>query len=116
MRGMPLFRFRSAGRLPAAAAALATTALPAQAQAQKAQALPVDYDFALGALAGFAHPQTPPPGADNGCRPSAAHPEPVVLVNGTFANQDDHWQAASPPLAKPGPCRLSFRSGRPPRA
>ncbi len=82
--------------------------LPAQARA-----LPVDYDFALGALAGFAHPQTPPPGADNGCRPSAAHPEPVILVNGTFANQDDNWQAASPLLANHGYCVFTFNYGGP---
>ena len=103
---MPSFRFRTAAVLLAAGAALAATALPAQARA-----LPVDYDFALGALAGFAHPQTPPPGADNGCRPSAAHPEPVILVNGTFANQDDNWQAASPLLANHGYCVFTFNYG-----
>ena len=103
---MPLFRFRTAAVLLAAGAALAATALPAQARA-----LPVNYDFALGALVGFAHPQTPPPGADNGCRPSAAHPEPVILVNGTFANQDDNWQAASPLLANHGYCVFSFNYG-----
>jgi triacylglycerol esterase/lipase EstA (alpha/beta hydrolase family) len=105
---MPHFRFRTAAVLLAAGAALAATALPAQARA-----LPVDYDFALGALAGFAHPQTPPPGADNGCRPSAAHPEPVILVNGTFANQDDNWQAASPLLANHGYCVFTFNYGGP---
>ncbi|HEX5295847.1 MAG TPA: alpha/beta fold hydrolase [Streptosporangiaceae bacterium] len=110
---MPHFRFRTAAVLLAAGAALAATALPAQARLQKAQALPVDYDFALGALAGFAHPQTPPPGADNGCRPSAAHPEPVILVNGTFANQDDNWQAASPLLANHGYCVFTFNYGGP---
>src|SRR5437762_7057662 len=103
---MPLFRFRTAAVLLAAGAALAATALPAQARA-----LPVNYDFALGALAGFAHPQTPPPGADNGCQPSAAHPEPVILVNGTFANQDDNWQAASPLLANHGYCVFAFNYG-----
>jgi triacylglycerol esterase/lipase EstA (alpha/beta hydrolase family) len=110
---MPLFRFRTAAVLLAAGAALAATALPAQAQVQKARALPVNYDFALGALAGFAHPQTPPPGADNGCQPSAAHPEPVILVNGTFANQDDNWQAASPLLANHGYCVFTFNYGGP---
>jgi triacylglycerol esterase/lipase EstA (alpha/beta hydrolase family) len=114
---MPLFRFRTAAVLLAAGAALAATALctapAAQAQVQKARALPVNYDFALGALAGFAHPQTPPPGADNGCQPSAAHPEPVILVNGTFANQDDNWQAASPLLANHGYCVFTFNYGGP---
>ena len=105
---MPHFRFRTAAVLLAAGAALLGFSLPAQARA-----LPVDYDFALGALAGFAHPQTPPPGADNGCRPPAAHPEPVILVNGTFANQDDNWQAASPLLANHGYCVFTFNYGGP---
>jgi triacylglycerol esterase/lipase EstA (alpha/beta hydrolase family) len=110
---MPSFRFRTASVLLAAGAAVLGLALPAHAQLQKAPALPVGYDFALGALAGFAHPQTPPPGADNGCRPSAAHPEPVILVNGTFANQDDNWQAASPLLANHGYCVFTFNYGGP---
>jgi triacylglycerol esterase/lipase EstA (alpha/beta hydrolase family) len=77
-----------------------------------ARTLPVNYDFALGALAGFGSPGTPPPGADNfGCRPTAAHPYPVVLVHGTFANQDDNWQAASPLLANHGYCVFSFNYG-----
>ena len=97
--------------LLAAGAALAATAL--YTPAAQARALPVNYDFALGALAGFAHPQTPPPGADNGCQPSAAHPEPVILVNGTFANQDDNWQAASPLLANHGYCVFTFNYGGP---
>ena len=106
--GMPSFRFRTTAVLLAAGAAVLGLALPAQARA-----LPVNYDFALGALAGFAHPQTPPPGADNGCRPSAAHPEPVILVNGTFGNQDDNWQAASPLLANHGYCVFTFNYGGP---
>jgi triacylglycerol esterase/lipase EstA (alpha/beta hydrolase family) len=106
---MPSFRFRTAAVLLAAGAALLGFSRPAQARA-----LPVDYDFALGALTGFAHPQTPPPGADDfGCRPPAAHPEPVILVNGTFANQDDNWQAAAPLLANHGYCVFTFNYGGP---
>jgi triacylglycerol esterase/lipase EstA (alpha/beta hydrolase family) len=118
-------------RLPAvlaalllAGAALLAVPLPAQAQTLLAPGrttpprppgnLPVNWDFALGALAGFATPQTPPPGADNfGCKPSAAHPEPVILVHGTFANQDDNWQAASPLLANHGYCVFTFNYGGP---
>jgi triacylglycerol esterase/lipase EstA (alpha/beta hydrolase family) len=110
--GMPSFRFRTAAVLLAAGAALAAAAL-CTAPAAQARALPVNYDFALGALAGFAHPQTAPPGADNGCQPSAAHPEPVILVNGTFGNQDDNWQAAAPLLANHGYCVFTFNYGGP---
>jgi triacylglycerol esterase/lipase EstA (alpha/beta hydrolase family) len=110
-------RFPAFRRTLAAAAAftastvIAGTALaaaPAQAQSQ----LPVNWDFAAGALAGFFAPSTPPPGADNwSCKPSAAHPYPVVLVNGTFANEDDNWQAASPLLANHGYCVFTFNYG-----
>src|SRR5581483_9105076 len=102
----------SMARIFALAAAVAAMLLFAAAPAAQARSLPVDYDFAVGALAGFAFPQTPPPGADNfACRPTAAHPEPVVLVNGTFANQDDNWQAASPLLANHGYCVFTFNYG-----
>jgi|SRR5579859_897559 len=101
-------------RFPAllcAAAALVTgaalTATPAHAQPM----LPVNFDFATGALAGALFPGSPPPGANNGCQPSAAHPYPVILVNGTFANQDDNWQAASPLLANHGYCVFTFNYG-----
>jgi triacylglycerol esterase/lipase EstA (alpha/beta hydrolase family) len=88
-------------------AGLVLAAMPAQARN-----LPVNWNFALGALAGFNSPQTPPPGADNfGCKPTAAHPDPVILVNGTFANQDDNWQAASPLLANHGYCVFTFNYG-----
>jgi len=109
---MPLI---SALRRPAAALLVAGAMVLAVSPAQAhAQALPVNWDFAVGALAGFGTPQTPPPGADNwGCRPTAAHPDPVILVNGTFANQDDNWQAASPLLANHGYCVFTFNYGGP---
>jgi triacylglycerol esterase/lipase EstA (alpha/beta hydrolase family) len=111
---MSSFRFRAAAVLLAAAAALGAAALPAQAQPHKARPLPVDYNFARGALAGFATPRTPPPGADHfGCRPSARHRQPVILVNGTFANQHDNWQAAAPLLANHGYCVFTFNYGGP---
>ena len=113
-----MLRISALGRPAAAAitallltgAALGTAPAAAQAQTR----LPVDYDFAAGALVGFNSPQTPPPGADDfGCRPTSAHPDPVVLVNGTFANQDDNWQAVSPLLADNGYCVFTFNYGGP---
>jgi triacylglycerol esterase/lipase EstA (alpha/beta hydrolase family) len=83
---------------------------PAAAHAQTQY--PVNWDFALGNVAGFAFPDTPPPGADNwACQPSSTHPLPVILVNGTFANQDDNWQAAAPLLADNGYCVFTFNYG-----
>jgi triacylglycerol esterase/lipase EstA (alpha/beta hydrolase family) len=90
------------------AAAMLAPASTAQAQTQ----LPVNWDFASGALAGFFSPDTPPPGADNwSCKPTSAHPYPVILVNGTFANEDDNWQAASPLLYNHGYCVFTFNYG-----
>jgi triacylglycerol esterase/lipase EstA (alpha/beta hydrolase family) len=101
--------------LAAAATAAAITLSSALAvPARAATALPVNYDFIAGATLAALTPQTPPPGADNwSCRPSAAHPYPVILVNGTFANMDDNWQAASPLLANHGYCVYAFNYGGP---
>jgi hypothetical protein len=102
-------------RLPAdfgliAAASIAGAAtFPGVARAAQ---LPVNYDFIAGAVATALAPDTPPPGANNfSCKPGAAHPYPVVLVHGTFANMDDNRQAASPVLANHGYCVFAFNYG-----
>ena len=53
-----------------------------------------------------------PPGANNGCHPSSAHPYPVVLSEGTFANQYNSFGALSPWLANAGYCVYSFNYGQ----
>jgi triacylglycerol esterase/lipase EstA (alpha/beta hydrolase family) len=92
------------------AAALAGTSLSGAAAAQGS--LPVNYDFGAAAALTFGAPTTSPPGAnDFSCRPSAAHPYPVVLVQGTLANMNDDWQAASPILANHGYCVFASNIG-----
>jgi triacylglycerol esterase/lipase EstA (alpha/beta hydrolase family) len=82
-----------------------------------AAALPVNYDFAAAFAATIAFPSVPPPGANDwSCKPSAAHPYPVVLVHGTFENAADNWQAASPVLANHGYCVFAFNYGASPPA
>ncbi|MFF7332080.1 esterase/lipase family protein [Streptomyces sp. NPDC090306] len=49
---------------------------------------------------------------DYSCKPSAAHPRPVVLVHGTFANSVDNWLALAPYLVARGYCVYSFDYGR----
>ncbi|EXG82627.1 esterase/lipase family protein [Cryptosporangium arvum] len=48
---------------------------------------------------------------DWSCRPSAAHPEPVVLVHATFVNQGANWVALAPTLANAGYCVYAFNYG-----
>ena len=75
----------------AACAALALTAPTASAQSS---------------LAG------PPPGANNfSCRPSAAHPDPVVLVHGLGATMGENWSYMAPLLAKRGYCVFALTYG-----
>jgi pimeloyl-ACP methyl ester carboxylesterase len=97
--------------LSTAASAAVLTAIWPAANASAAT-LPVNYDFLAGALFTFNSPTTPPPGANNfSCQPSAAHPDPVILVHGTLANMNDNWQAASPILANHGYCVFAFNYG-----
>lgn len=56
---------------------------------------------------------TPPPGANDwSCLPSAAHPYPVVLINGTFANMTENWTTISPLLKNNGYCVYGFDYGQ----
>ncbi|EDY58656.1 MULTISPECIES: alpha/beta fold hydrolase [Streptomyces] len=48
---------------------------------------------------------------DYSCKPSAAHPRPVVLVHGTFANSVDNWLALAPYLESRDYCVFSFDYG-----
>ena len=73
---------------------------------------PVPYTFTADIAAAPSGPNTPPPGANNwSCRPSAAHPNPVILVHGLFANETDNWQTYGPLLADNGYCVFSFTYG-----
>jgi triacylglycerol esterase/lipase EstA (alpha/beta hydrolase family) len=78
---------------------------------------PVPYTFSANVLAAVAHPGSPPPGSNDwSCRPSPAHPRPVVLVHGLFANMTDNWQTMSPLLANNGYCVFALTYGVQPGA
>ncbi|MFE6601467.1 esterase/lipase family protein [Streptomyces albidoflavus] len=49
---------------------------------------------------------------DYSCKPSAAHPRPVVLVHGTFANSVDNWLVLAPYLVNRGYCVFSLDYGQ----
>jgi triacylglycerol lipase len=101
----------------------ATIAVPAASATSAASAIrpapapkpghPVPYTFLAGILAAPTGPDTPPPGAnDFSCKPSAEHPEPVILVHGLLATQTDNWQTISPLLANEGYCVFALTYGQ----
>ncbi|MBE4736405.1 MULTISPECIES: esterase/lipase family protein [Streptomyces] len=49
---------------------------------------------------------------DYSCEPSSAHPRPVVLVHGTFANSVDNWLGLAPYLVNRGYCVYSLDYGQ----
>jgi triacylglycerol esterase/lipase EstA (alpha/beta hydrolase family) len=100
-------------RLIACVAVLATglTALACVPGAGAATKYPVVYN--IGSASGvLANPTGPPPGAnDFACKPSAAHPNPVVLVHGLSATMGENWGTMAPLLANNGYCVFALTYG-----
>lgn len=103
MRMMPRRR-RSVALLVAVviAGVLAGVGAPAATAVPR---LPVTYNFLDGARIELAHPDASLPGTnDFRCRPSAAHPRPVVLVHGSGGGRQTNWATMAPVLANAGYC------------
>jgi triacylglycerol esterase/lipase EstA (alpha/beta hydrolase family) len=49
---------------------------------------------------------------DFGCRPSAAHPRPLVLLHGTFVNPTEQWLLGGPYFANRGYCVFELDYGQ----
>src|SRR6266540_5095262 len=99
---------------PGAAVLAALLALAFTPAASAASDLPVPWTLLAALPAQAANPGGPPPGAnDFSCRPTAAHPSPVVLVHGLSANQTVNWQTYSPLLKNSGYCVFSLTYGVP---
>ena len=73
--------------------------------------LPVPYNFLPAAVLGGTPNANAPGTNDWSCKPTAAHPRPVVLVHGTFGNQSTNWQTYGPLLKNNGYCVFALTYG-----
>jgi triacylglycerol esterase/lipase EstA (alpha/beta hydrolase family) len=103
----------AARRASASAAAVLVTALAGvvASAAAAAPTYPVG-TAATGYPAELTAPNSSPPGVNVWrCRPSSAHPDPVVLLPGTFYNLAESFQALGPTLANDGYCVFGLSYG-----
>ena len=97
---------RMVGAVTIVACVLATSVGVASATAR----YPVYYT--LTRILANADPDVAPAGANDwACRPSASHPQPVILVHGLFGNQHDTWYTLAPLLANNGYCVFTLNYG-----
>lgn len=97
--------------LTATFAALALALGPGAPPASADDELHVPWQFLPTAAYGAYHDA---PGTNDWeCRPSAAHPRPVVLVHGTFGNKSTNWQTYGPLLKNNGYCVFALTYGLP---
>lgn len=79
--------------------------------AGSATPLPVTYSFLPSAILGGVPGANAPGTNDFTCKPSAAHPRPVVLVHGTLGNKSTNWQTYGPLLKNNGYCVFALTYG-----
>jgi triacylglycerol esterase/lipase EstA (alpha/beta hydrolase family) len=73
---------------------------------------PVQPNILAAAAYSLAAPTIAPPGTNDwNCRPSAQHPDPVLLSNGTTANAYENWANLSQKLADAGYCVFAGNFG-----
>ncbi|HJP76368.1 MAG TPA: alpha/beta fold hydrolase [Pseudonocardiaceae bacterium] len=95
-----------------AGASVFTAALLGAQTASAANSYPVTPDLAQGIAQSMPNPAGSPAGVNlASCTPSSAHPDPVVLITGTFGNMIDDWSGLGPTLANAGYCVYSTPIG-----
>jgi triacylglycerol esterase/lipase EstA (alpha/beta hydrolase family) len=93
----------------------ATTGMASASDQARPNVGPPQPNIVAAALYALGNPTAMPPGVNDwSCRPSAEHPYPVVLSNGTAANAYDDWAGLSGVLAKEGYCVFASNAGGPP--
>jgi triacylglycerol esterase/lipase EstA (alpha/beta hydrolase family) len=92
--------------------ALVTAVVPLAVAASAATPQLVPGTLVQGVLADVANPGGTPAGMNMwACRPTTAHPYPVILLHGTLFNENLTWQALSPELVDAGYCVYGFDYG-----
>ncbi|GAA1481505.1 alpha/beta fold hydrolase [Gordonia sinesedis] len=103
-------RFRAVA-VVAGAVAMIAASMMAGGQAS-ARPLPVAYNFFSGIPNELTDPGGSLPGSnDYSCKPTAAHPNPVVLVHGTGGSQQTNWGTYAPLLKNQGYCVFALTYG-----
>ncbi|UOX86322.1 alpha/beta fold hydrolase [Amycolatopsis sp. FBCC-B4732] len=105
--------------LTAAAATVAVLVLGAGTgrAAEREPTGPVQPNILTAAVYSLGAPTIAPPGANDwNCKPSAQHPNPVLLSNGTTANAYENWANLSQKLANAGYCVFAGNFGGAPGA
>ncbi|GAA1155771.1 alpha/beta fold hydrolase [Streptomyces hebeiensis] len=95
--------------------AVAAPPTPAPATTSASTPAPASVPLPASATAASATASAAAPDSgwnDYSCKPSAAHPRPVVLVHGTFANSVDNWLGLAPYLVNRGYCVFSLDHGQ----
>jgi triacylglycerol lipase len=84
---------------------------PGLSPATASDSLPVPYQFLPPAIFGGLPNANAPGTNDWSCKPTAAHPNPVVLVPGTLGNRSTNWQTYGPLLKNNGYCVFALTYG-----
>lgn len=98
-------------RLIVLASVIASVLLAGSPATAATKPLPVPYNFLPAAILGGTPGANAPGTNDWTCKPSAAHPRPVVLVHGTLGNQATNWQTYGPLLKNNGYCVFALTYG-----
>ncbi|HET8929181.1 MAG TPA: alpha/beta fold hydrolase [Acidimicrobiales bacterium] len=107
---MPEHPVRRSRRTAIAAVVASLVLIAAACDPDPPEQLPIG-DFGDSLAAYVASPNTVAGANDWNCKPSAAHPKPVVLVHGTIENLGSNWVALSPMLKNAGYCVYALNYG-----